>query len=77
MPNTVKVALNKGTRTVTLLKDGTATPAGSVDAGTFTTRKNTVAMNFIRDLLYKLGYQNLQILKVVKGTGAAEPSLAA
>lgn len=77
MPNSVKVVLNRSTRTVTLLKSGTATPAGTVDAGTFTTRKGTVAMNFVRDLLYKLGHQNLQILKVVKGTGAAEPSLAA
>jgi len=64
MSNTVKVALNKTTRTVTLLPGGSATPAGSVDAGTFTTRFNKVAMNFIRDLLYKLGYQNLQGLKV-------------
>jgi len=65
MANNVKVALNKGTRTVTLLAGGAATPAGSVDAGTFATRKNKVAMNFIRDLLYKLGYQNLQSLRVV------------
>jgi hypothetical protein len=64
MSNSVKVAVNKSTRTVTLLAGGSATPAGSVDAGTFTTRKNKVAMNFIRDLLYKLGIQNLQVFRV-------------
>lgn len=77
MSNTVKVAFNKVSRTVTLLKDGSATPAGSVDAGTFVTKFNAVAMNFIQDKLYKLGVQNLQNVKVVLGTGAAEPSLAA
>lgn len=77
MSNSVKVAFNKATRTVTLLKDGSATPAGSVNAGTFVTRKNKVAMNFVRDFLYKLGVQNLQNLRVVMGTGAAEPVLAA
>lgn len=77
MPNQVKVALNKATNVVTLLKGGAATPAGSVDAGTFTTRKNKVAMNFVRDLLYKLGQQNLQIIKVKLATGADAPTLAA
>lgn len=77
MPNQVKVALNKSTNTVTLLKGSAATPAGSVNAGTFMTRKNKAAISFVRDLLYKLGQQNLQILKVKLATGADAPTLAA
>lgn len=76
MPNEIKVAVNKTTRVVTLLKGGSATPSGSVDAGSFLTRKNKAPAAFVWELLYKLKINNVAFYRLISATGTDAPNFS-
>jgi len=73
-----QVAYNQNTKVAAIQAANAALPAGSIKAGTFTHAdvepnikdlefgENHVFYHHVRDILYKLGQQDMSIVKITK-----------
>jgi uncharacterized protein YjdB len=71
---TYRLVYNKTSKVALVQLEATAVPGGSVNAGTFVypDGTNTVLFHHIRDLLYKLGVQDMQSTRITLAAGAAQ-----
>lgn len=69
---TYRVVYNKVSKVALVQLEATAVPGGSVNAGTFVypDGTNRVLFHYIRDLLYKLGVQDMQATRINLAAGS-------